>query len=165
MKYDCSVIIPVYNASLLLNRCLDSVFNQHTQYNIEVVLVDDGSTDDTVEVIKRRKEQDRIILYQQENTGPAIARNKGVELAHGEFCAYLDADDYWMDGYIEETVSFLKEHKDCVAVTVAQKYMSCGVEIRKHPEFMNLDYDTSCLPEKKSIIADVPFVLENFYEF
>jgi glycosyltransferase involved in cell wall biosynthesis len=91
---DISVIIPVYNAALLLDRCLDSVFFQKTKYDVEVVLVDDGSTDDTIGVIKRRKEQNDILLYQQENAGPAIARNKGVELAHGEYCAYLDADDW-----------------------------------------------------------------------
>lgn len=162
---DISVIIPVYNASLLLNRCLDSVFNQHTQYNIEVVLVDDGSTDDTVEVIKRRKEQDRILLYLQENAGPAIARNKGVELAHGEFCAYLDADDYWLDGYIEDTVSFMKEHRDCVAVTVGQSFMNNGTEIRKNPVFMSKGYGN----EDSNLIEDVQnersFVLDDFYCF
>ena len=164
-RIDISVVIPVYNAALLLDRCLDSVFNQTTQYRVEVVVVDDGSTDNTVDVIKKRPEQDRIVLYQQENAGPAVARNKGVELAHGEFCAYLDADDYWMDGYIEETVSFMKEHKDCVAVTVAQKYMSCGVEIRKHPDFMNLGGDISKISEYNYIADGVPFVLNDFYDF
>lgn len=162
---DISVIIPVYNASLLLDRCLDSVFHQKTDYNIEVVLVDDGSTDDTVSVIKRRKEQDRIILYQQQNAGPAVARNKGVELAHGEFCAYLDADDYWLDGYVERTVQFMREHPDCVAVTVAQKYMNNGIEMKTHPDFMNANESDVSFDKWEEVKNNRPFLIGDFYEF
>ena len=90
---DLSIIIPVYNKSKLINRCLDSIFNQTTNYSYEVVLVDDGSTDDSVELIKARTEGN-IILYEQQNAGPSVARNKGLELSHGKYCAYLDADDY-----------------------------------------------------------------------
>lgn len=120
---ELSIIIPVYNASKLLNRCLDSIFNQETQYSYEVILVDDGSSDNSVELIKARKEPN-IVLFQQQNAGPSVARNKGVELATGTYCAYLDADDYWMPGFIEKTVSFLEEHKECVAVNVAQRHLS-----------------------------------------
>lgn len=63
---DLSVIIPVYNAAALLDRCLDSVFNQKTRYTYEVILVDDGSTDNSVELIKARNEKN-IILYKQQN--------------------------------------------------------------------------------------------------
>lgn len=112
---DISIIIPVYNKSKLINRCLDSIYNQTTDYSYEVVLVDDGSTDNSVELIKARTESN-IILFEQQNAGPSAARNKGVELSHGKYCAYLDADDYWEDSFIEKTVSFLEEHKDCVAV-------------------------------------------------
>lgn len=117
---DLSVIIPIYNASITLKRCLDSIFRQSTQYSFEVILVDDGSTDDSVEIIKARKEKN-ILLYQQCNAGPAVARNKGLELSNGKYCAYIDADDYWEDGYIEQTVSFLENHVECVAVTVGQR--------------------------------------------
>ena len=81
---DLSIIIPVYNKSKLINRCLDSIFHQSTQYSYEVILVDDGSTDDSVELIKRRKESN-LVLYQQQNAGPSVARNKGVELSHGKY--------------------------------------------------------------------------------
>ena len=157
-RIDISVIIPVYNAAPLLERCFNSVFGQHTQFHFEVVLVDDGSTDNSVEIIKKwqEREPERVVFYQQENSGPAIARNKGVELAHGEFCAYLDADDYWLDGYIEETVSFMKEHPECVAVTVAQIYMQDGVEKSKNPFFM-IDNTVSIVKES--------FVIENFFDF
>lgn len=120
---DLSIIIPVYNAIPLLERCLDSIFRQETIYSYEVILVDDGSIDNSVEMIKARKESN-IILFQQQNAGPAAARNKGVELAHGRYCAYLDADDYWEQGFIEKTVSFLDDQFDCVAVNVAQRHLT-----------------------------------------
>lgn len=124
---DLSIIIPVYNKSKLINRCLDSIFSQSTHYSYEVILVDDGSTDDSVEMIKTRNENN-IILYEQQNAGPSMARNKGVDLSQGKFCAYLDADDYWEDGFIEKTLSFLEEHDDCVAVNVAQRHLTISGE-------------------------------------
>ena len=120
---DLSIIIPVYNAAPLLDRCLDSIFSQTTQYTYEVILVDDGSTDNSIEIIKSRKEK-KITLYQQKNSGSSVARNKGIELARGEFIAFLDADDYWLNGFIEETLSFIKFDNDLVAVNVAQRHLS-----------------------------------------
>lgn len=55
-----------------------------------------------------------------------MARNKGIELAKGEFLTFLDADDYWNNGYIEQTVSFLLNHQECIAVTVGQKHIAIG---------------------------------------
>ncbi len=149
---DLSIIIPVYNAIPLLERCLDSIFNQTTQYSYEIILVDDGSTDSSVEVIKARKEPN-IILYQQANTGPAAARNKGVELAKGKYVTFIDADDYWNDGYIEKTVCFLEEHQECVAVSVGCKSISFGKPARYCPYNLN---DESW---------GTPFVLKHFYEY
>lgn len=124
---DLSIIIPVYNKSKLIIRCLDSIFCQTTNYSYEVILVDDGSTDDSVKLIKSRKENN-IILYEQQNAGPSVARNKGVELSHGKYCAYLDADDYWSDGLIEKAVSFLEQNDECVAVNVAQRHLTVSGE-------------------------------------
>lgn len=146
---DLSIIIPVYNKSKLLNRCLDSIFKQAANYSYEVILVDDGSTDDSVELIKARKESN-IVLYEQLNAGPSAARNKGVELSHGKYCAYLDADDYWSDGFIEETVSFLEKHDECVAVNVAQRHQTVSGE----------HIAPSCY---KNYAA--PFILDDFFAF
>lgn len=146
---DLSIIIPVYNASKLLERCLDSIFEQKTQYSYEVILIDDGSTDNSIEIIKERKEPN-IILYKQQNSGPSVARNKGVELAKGDYCAYLDADDYWMQGFIEKTISFLKNHTDCIAVNVAQRHLSVSGE-----------HLTPCCYTTYKL----PFILDNFFTF
>lgn len=146
---DLSIIIPVYNKSKLINRCLDSIFNQTTDHLYEVILVDDGSADESVKLIKARTEGN-IILYEQQNAGPSVARNKGFELSHGKYCAYLDADDYWEDGFIEKTVSFLENHDDCVAVNVAQRHLAVSGE-HVAPVCYN-DYSH-------------PFVLEDFFSF
>ena len=84
---DLSIIIPIYNAAPLLNRCIESIFNQKTNYSYEVIFIDDGSSDNSIEIIKKRKEKN-IILYQQANSGPAAARNKGIELAKGKLHIY-----------------------------------------------------------------------------
>lgn len=119
-----SVIIPVYNAAALIDRSLDSIFNQLGGYDIEVLLIDDGSTDSSVELIKRRKEQDRIHLFHQENAGPSKARNKGIAEARGKYLAFLDADDYWLPGFLKKTASFLDTHDDIIAVSVAQRHLT-----------------------------------------
>lgn len=114
-----------------------------------MILVDDGSTDNSVKIIKARDEEN-IILYQQQNTGPSMARTKGVGLAHGKYVTFIDADDYWEDSFIEKTVSFLEEHKDCVAVNVAQRHLTISGE-RVVPVCYN-DYSH-------------PFVLDDFFSF
>ena len=124
---DLSVIIPVYNAMPLLERTFNSIFAQKTHYTYEVILVDDGGKDNSVDYIKSRTEPN-IVLIQQQNAGPARARNNGLEHANGRYCAYLDADDFWEDTFIEKTVSFLDEHPDCVAASVGQRHLTVSGE-------------------------------------
>ncbi|HEY9862115.1 MAG TPA: glycosyltransferase family A protein, partial [Candidatus Obscuribacterales bacterium] len=90
-----SVIIPAYNAERFIARTLESVLNQ-TYQNIEVLVVDDGSSDRTPEIVHHFAEIDaRIILFHQSNAGVAAARNLAIQHAKGEFIAPLDADDIW----------------------------------------------------------------------
>lgn len=123
-QIDISVIVPVYNAGALIDRCLDSVFNQKGEHVIEVILVDDGSTDNSVGLIKARKEQDWIRLYQQANSGPSKARNKGIQEARGKYLAFLDADDYWMPDFLNRTFCFLEKNVNAIAVSVAQRHLT-----------------------------------------
>lgn len=147
-----SIIIPVFNASALINRSLDSIFNQSCDKDIEVLIIDDGSTDNSIEIIKNRKEQDRIRLFHQENAGPSKARNKGIAEARGKYIAFLDADDYWLPDFLKKTVSFLKSHEDAIAVTVAQRHLTT-TGIHESPEGW-----FELAPTEGSII-------ENFFEF
>lgn len=98
MKPPVSVIIPVFNGEKYLGEAVDSVLSQ-TDARLEVIIVDDGSTDGTSLVAKAFGPSIRY-LY-QENAGTAVARNKGIEVANGDFFAFLDADDLWMENKIE----------------------------------------------------------------
>jgi glycosyltransferase involved in cell wall biosynthesis len=102
-----SVIIPSYNVEKFISRTLKSVINQ-TYNNLEIIVVDDGSKDNTVAVIKYYKNIDsRIRLFTQSNQGVSVARNIGLDNARGEFIAFLDSDDFWDPQFIEVMVSLI----------------------------------------------------------
>lgn len=89
-----SVIIPVYNVEKFLRRCLDSIINQ-TMNDIEIILIDDGSTDNSGNICDEYAEKDdRIIVIHKENGGVSSARNKGLDIASGEYVTFVDSDDY-----------------------------------------------------------------------
>ncbi|WP_404790610.1 glycosyltransferase family 2 protein [Altericista sp. CCNU0014] len=89
-----SVIIPVYNASTYIEQSLNSVFDQSYQ-DFEVIVIDDGSTDDTAEQVHRFSDRATLRYVHQSNAGPAAARNTGMKMAAGQFIAFLDGDDLW----------------------------------------------------------------------
>lgn len=90
-----SVIMPLYNVSEYIEQCLDSVTSQSLK-EIEVICVDDGSTDNTIDLVKEYAQKDnRITLLSQENSGSGKARNNGIKNASGEFIAFMDADDLY----------------------------------------------------------------------
>lgn len=93
-KYLVSVIIPFFNAELYLSECIESIIQQTKLENIEVLLVDDGSTDRSNEIAKQYSENfNNIYVYTQQNKGVSAARNKGLNLAHGKWITFLDSDD------------------------------------------------------------------------
>lgn len=97
-----SVIIPVYNAEAFIGKTLESVVTQ-TYGNLEILVINDGSCDCTVEIVERFAQQDhRIRLLNQSNGGVAAARNLGIQKAQGEFIAPIDADDLWYPNAIEK---------------------------------------------------------------
>ena len=100
-----SVIIPTYNRSQLVIRAIRNALDQ-TYKNTEIVIVDDGSTDDTQHAL--RSFGDRIRVIRQANRGPSSARNRGLEIAQGEIIAFQDSDDLWMATKLERQVSLLE---------------------------------------------------------
>ena len=94
-----SVVIPLYNKESYIAGALNSIFSQTSQ-DFEVIVVDDGSTDGGMEVVKEFRDP-RIQLIQQENKGVSAARNRGIEAARSELIAFLDADDEWLPLFIE----------------------------------------------------------------
>ncbi|MCS5422118.1 MULTISPECIES: glycosyltransferase family 2 protein [Psychrilyobacter] len=91
-----SIIVPVYNTEKYLKKCLDSLINQ-TFKDIEIITVNDGSTDRSIKILENyAKKDDRIIVLDLENQGPSGARNSGIQIAKGKFTMFVDSDD-WMD--------------------------------------------------------------------
>ena len=109
-----SVIIPAYNSESTVGRTIESVLAQ-TYPRREIIVINDGSSDGTQAAIQ--KYGDRIILLNQENLGQGAARNRGLERCSGDFIAFLDADDYWLPGFMEACVSFLGSFPEAIAVS------------------------------------------------
>jgi glycosyltransferase involved in cell wall biosynthesis len=137
-----SVVIPVFNAEPHLTQALDSVATQ-THRSIEVLVVDDGSTDGSAE-IARRYPDSRVRLVSQPQGGPAAARNHGVVIARGGFLAFLDADDLWEPFKLEVQLDVLRVHPavamvfgDAIHVRAAPdarvgELVRCGDPMRGH---------------------------------
>lgn len=90
-----SVIIPMYNSQLYIEECIKSV-QQQTIKELEIIVIDDGSTDDSSIIVENLKKIDkRIELYYQDNSGAGVARNKGINYAKGEYLSFLDSDDFF----------------------------------------------------------------------
>jgi len=115
-----SCIVPVFNGESYLSDALDSIFAQSYR-NTEVIVVDDGSTDSTPEVVRRFS--GRVIAVRQDNAGPAAARNFGIQTARGEFVAFLDADDLWDEHKLEHQLArFEARPKLDLCVTHARNF-------------------------------------------
>jgi len=104
-----SIIIPTYNYGSYLSTAIQSCLNQ-TYKPIEVIIVDDGSTDNTKDIVKEFT--DSVIYFFQNNSGVSAARNKGLELAKGNYLAFLDSDDYLTKDSIEVKMEILKQYPD-----------------------------------------------------
>ena len=102
-----SVIIPTYNRAHLIKRSAQSVLGQ-TYKNLELIIVDDGSTDNTEDVVKSLDDE-RVVYIKQTNQGACAARNNGIDHARGEFIAFQDSDDVWHNDKLEKQINCLKE--------------------------------------------------------
>lgn len=108
-----SIITPCYNGGKYIAQTIESVLAQ-TYQNWEMLIIDDGSKDNSAEIIKGYAEKDsRICLIQQPNGGSANARNHGIREAQGQYIALLDADDLWKPEFLPEQIAFMKEKQAC----------------------------------------------------
>lgn len=119
---DISVIIPVYNSSLTIVASIDSVVREcaGNSYAWELIVVDDGSPDNSAQIIEQYISQsphkENIRLIRQPNGGASVARNTGIEAARGEFIAFNDSDDRWLEGKLRLQMEFMKSNDDVVMV-------------------------------------------------
>lgn len=111
-----SVIVPIYNVEMYLPRCVYSIINQ-TYSNIEILLVDDGSTDSCYEIIKQFEKEDlRIRIFHQKNGGLSAARNTGIDNAKGKYLAFVDSDDYIHPRMLEILYCNLKKNEADISI-------------------------------------------------
>ena len=164
---DISVVIPVYNAGGFIHKCLDSIIAQKCGLSYEIILVDDGSTDNSVDVIRRYQKSETlresggiIALLQQQNAGPSKARNRAIEVANGRYLAFIDADDYWKADFFERTVAFLDSHEECIGVSVLQQVNTVsGVYVA--PEVPKEGF-----PADEAVkTADGDYIINDFFRF
>jgi len=117
MNKKISVIVPVYNVEKYLEKCLESIVNQ-TYDNLEIILVNDCSTDGSEEIIKKFKSKHKNILYfkNEKNSGAAYSRNVALKKATGDYIGFIDSDDYVEPGYFEGLMNSIKKEKADIAV-------------------------------------------------
>jgi glycosyltransferase involved in cell wall biosynthesis len=126
-----SIIIPAYNAENFLAETIDSVLNQ-TYANWELIVVNDGSTDNTLKIIKQYCEKDaRIKIIDKKNEGVSIARNKGFKNTSGAYLAFLDADDKWHEDNLSEKLKVLQIKTEIGLVHADMQFMSENSDIQK----------------------------------
>lgn len=119
---EVSVIVPMYNARATIDRALQSILQQKGCHSIEIIVVDDGSTDSGIEIVKNIVGTDIKIIHQK-NHGVAYARNQGILIASYGMIAFLDADDEWKDNHLEVLENLINKFPDCLA-------WSSGYELR-----------------------------------
>ena len=118
-----SVIVPVYNGEVFLADAIGSILKQGC-YPLEIIVVDDGSTDGTAAVVRRFSETTRYIY--QNNSGPPSARNTGLKAAGGNLIAFLDADDLWPDGTLKFQLSLMAQHPNADIVIGLKRFENLG---------------------------------------
>ncbi|MGZ2371881.1 glycosyltransferase family 2 protein [Ancylomarina sp. YFZ004] len=127
---EISIVIPVYNVEKYLRRCIESVLAQ-TYYNTEVILVNDGSTDNCLEICRDYVKKDsRILLIDQKNKGLSGARNSGLKIAKGEYICFIDSDDSIDSSMVEDFFNVLiNNHPDVITSNIFQ-YKTGNLEYR-----------------------------------
>jgi glycosyltransferase involved in cell wall biosynthesis len=152
-----SVIIPTYNRAGIICRTIDNVFQQAYQ-SIELIVVDDGSTDNTESTLKRYG--DRIRVIRQANAGPAVARNRGVRESRGSLIAFQDSDDLWHPAKLERQVALLQKDRS-IPVCL------CGVLLRQVDgrPFTSFEHSRIRLTSEEGIWLNVLEVLATRFVF
>ncbi len=141
-RYPVSVIIPTYNRSLLLRRAVESVFRQTIQCS-EIILVDDGSTDNTLDLLHDLSTSAKIPfqVYHRKNRGPAAARNFGVRKAKFPFIAFLDSDDHWHKRKLELQYPLLVDNSSCRISHTREKWLRRGHHLNQKKKHAPCDGD------------------------
>ncbi len=153
-----SIIIPTYNRAGLICQTIDNVFQQ-TYTRFELIIVDDGSTDDTLANLRQSGQKIRVI--EQQNSGPAVARNRGAAAARGEIIAFQDSDDLWKPTKIARQVALLERFGPKVPCCLSDVL----IRVVNGKEYTSFDHSVIRMREKEGIWLNVPDVLAATFVF
>jgi glycosyltransferase involved in cell wall biosynthesis len=150
MNTKVSIIVPVYNTEKHLKECLDSIINQ-TLKEIEIFIINDGSTDHSKEIILDYVRQDsRVTFIDSKNEGVSAARNKGIEKSSGRYIGFVDADDYIAPGMYQRLFEIAEENKNSIVICNAT-HVDEKAGFRKRLQLAN---ETFLIRDKASLILD-----------
>lgn len=158
-----SIIIPLYNKEHYVKTTLDSVLSQ-TYQDFEIVIINDGSTDKSVDIVKDYHDE-RIRLINQANQGVSAARNRGIKEVKGEYVTFIDADDTWSADHLETMMSLVKEYTTYSVFCTAQhnrliNTLPLGVSVIEDACLYDYIFATGCVLLKKEVINKVGGYLE-----
>ena len=147
-----SIIVPVYNTAKYLPACIESLIGQ-TYQNLEIILVDDGATDDSGKIADEYAKKDtRIKVVHQKNGGQSAARNRGLEIASGDFVGFIDSDDEADRSFVEKTLApYLNSEKTCLTV--------CGLQYHWLKSGTKQDVFLKPLRQKKKNESKAAYIL------
>ncbi len=150
-----SVVLPTYNRGWILEQAVESVLGQEYA-NLELVVVDDGSTDNTNGLLSRFG--DRITVIRQANRGVSAARNAGIRASNGELIALLDSDDTWLPGKVTAQVAFFSDHPDALVCQTDEIWIRNGVRVnpgKRHRKEAGMIFERSlalCLVSPSAVM-------------
>lgn len=154
-----SVIIPVFNAEKYLSQCLDSIVNQ-TLTNIEIICVDDGSTDTSFQILKEYEEKDsRVIVLSKSNAGAGTARNEGLKIAKGKYLSFLDADDFFERNMLE--CAYGKAEQDNADICIFESDL-CDV-VTKNRTYCDWSFKREFFPKSMPFAPNEGEIRENIF--
>ena len=149
--YAVSVVVPLYNVEKYLEGCIESIIKQ-TLKNIEIILVDDGSTDNSLKILKKYQSLDnRIKILYQKNQGAGVARNAGMEVAVGEYLMFLDADDVYEATFVEKMYNKAKANDLDVLVCRSDEFIGDDLLNKRDSDWTIKD---NLLPDKDIFSID-----------
>jgi glycosyltransferase involved in cell wall biosynthesis len=167
-----SVVIPMYNAVLTVLNTLESVRNQEFDGDMEIIIVNDGSTDNSLDLVVKYKNEHKdlnICIIDKVNGGVATARNAGIKAAKGEFIALLDADDEWLTNKLKTIMPYFDNGKiDCIGSSRNGQILKCGFKsikkltrIYPHDLVFRWNPSTPSVVFRKSIVEKIGLYNEN----
>ncbi len=128
-----SVMMPTYNNGKYIKQAIESIYAQNYN-NMEIIVVDDGSTDNTREILNQYKD---VKYFYIEHKGISVARNMALEKSKGEYIAFLDSDDYWLPNKLNTQMQYFKDHPDCPIVFTKYENIFENEDLKKNKRAMH----------------------------